>query len=101
MSAWPDACGHTRPRDKFLGTVEVEGKRLDVHVYQDNALDAPTPDMHVCIRYGAEPQDYLSPGEAGDFVRRCMSGLKVPQEYMAALPLVAREISKGDQTCHW
>ena len=82
----PDHCEHDRPRDRFLGTVQVGAKFYDVHVYQDNAL-ADTPDMHVCLRYGDKPSEYCSPGNASEFVKRCERGNVSPQ-YLAALSLV-------------
>ena len=84
---WIDECGHDRPRDRFLGTIEAGGDTYDVHVYQDNALSAPVPDMHVCLRYGNECSQYVSPGNATEFVR-VWSERKAPEEYTAALPLI-------------
>lgn len=67
---WRDACGHTRPRDRFLGTVIAAGCVYDVFVYQDNALDAVVLDMHVCVRFGPRRSAYLSLGNVPDYLRR-------------------------------
>jgi hypothetical protein len=86
---WPDLCGHTRPRDRFLGTFDLGNEVYDVFVYQDNALNSPKPDMHVCIRYGDEDSQYISPGNAEEFVERYAEA-GAPKEYRRALPLVQK-----------
>ncbi len=85
---WTDACGHTRPRDRYLGSFEWMSLVHDVYVYQDNALAARVPDMHVCFRYGERGDAYASPGNASDFVRRWDGRTDVPKEYEQALLLV-------------
>ena len=100
-----DGCCHDRPRDRFLGTVEGDGQRYDVYVYQDNALDEP-PDMHVCMRYGDDGPEYLSPGEARWFVDRVettrprrladMAPCAWPAHYVKAAALVRAWLEKGD-----
>lgn len=87
---WPDLCGHTRPNDRFLGSFIVDDDVYDVFVYQDNALSAPKPDMHVCIRYGDEDSQYISPGNAEEFVSRYAKGTGVSKEYRRALPFVQK-----------
>ncbi len=84
---WPDACCHDRPRDRFLGTVDVDDP-VDVFVYQDNALDAAVPDMHVCLRYGAEDHQYMSPGSVSQFIENTKKYFPNTSEYAMALPLV-------------
>lgn len=89
---FPDLCRHDRPRDRFLGTVECDGKKYDVHVYQDNALTAK-PDFHVCLRYGHGSSQYISPGNVETFVRMLKErqwALRNPPVYEAALPLVEK-----------
>lgn len=101
-----DACSHDRPRDRFLGTIEDEVRgQLDVYVYQDNALSAPVPDMNVCIRYGEEGSQYLSPGNVDEFVKRIRttkptefpSGRVVewPRYYVLAVDLIEKWINEG------
>jgi hypothetical protein len=91
-----DACGHTRPRDRFLGSVDAsEGNDLgvmyDVYVYQDNALDAETPDMHVCIRYGEKGEEYISPGNVDRFLERVRKDRKIlPAYYWRAAQLIEK-----------
>jgi hypothetical protein len=87
---WPDVCCHDRPRDRFLGSFEWLGRMYDVYVYQDNALDADIPDMHVCIRYGEQGELYISPGRADDFVRRVANRADAPDDYRLALPFVLK-----------
>ncbi len=87
---WPDVCRHVRPRDRFLGTVVAGAGTYDVFVYQDNALDATVPDMHLCIRYGVEDSQYISPGNATEFVKRWRESKDIPAEYLEALPLVEK-----------
>jgi len=98
---WPDACRHDRPRDRFLGTIEDErdGGPVDVHVYQDNALTAKVPDMHLCLRYGREGHEYVSPGNAIEFVRRWKGAETPSRMYLAAVPLVEAWIAaEGEGT---
>jgi hypothetical protein len=93
-----DACGHTRPRDRFLGSIdssELEGSgngdTWDVYVYQDNALDAETPDMHVCIRYGEKGEEYISPGNVDTFLERVRKDRKIlPAYYWRAAQLIEK-----------
>ena len=92
-----DACGHTRPLDRYLGTIKVAGhtvggSTLDVYVYQDNAQDAPVPDMHVCLRYASHAEAYASPGSAVAFVEYCRTAhpAQLTPEYAASWRLVAR-----------
>jgi len=80
-----DRCAHDRPRDRFLGTVVVGNNFYDVYVYQDNALDAAVPDMHVCLRYGEKPSEYISPGP----VARFMSIERPNTVYLETRPLIA------------
>ena len=87
---WPDACGHNRPRDRFLGSFEWMDRMHDVFVYQDNALAAAVPDMHVCIRYGEHGDHYISPGNAEAFVKRWEGRTDGSEDYMLALPFVKR-----------
>jgi len=57
---WPESCGH----GGYVGTFEaienvVEGvKTYDVYVWADSHGY-----QEVCLRYGPEGSDYLSPGE--------------------------------------
>jgi hypothetical protein len=92
---WPDHCEHNRPRDCFLGTIEHDGETFDVFVYQDNAL-ADVPDMHVCMRYGAEGSEYISPGPIAHFLDVCA---QFPQHtvYQLAKPLV-EEYQRTERT---
>ena len=80
-----DYCKHDRPRDRFLGTVAVGDNLYDVFVYQNNALDASVPDMHVCLRYGEMPSEYISPGNVQGFVTQIRHHNTV---YAAAFPLI-------------
>ena len=86
-----DACGHDGPRDCYLGTVKVGRGSVDVYVYQDNALDAPAPDMHVCLRYASHAEAYASPGPAVAFVEHCRTAhpAQLTPEYAASWRLVA------------
>lgn len=91
---WPDLCRHTRPRDRFLGTFDVDNEVYDVFVYQDNALNSPKPDMHVCIRYGDEDSEYISPGNAENFVRHA-KGWATDQVYRRALPFIQKWLKRS------
>jgi hypothetical protein len=64
---WHDCCRHDRPLDKFIGTFVVNNRYYDLWVYQDNALGEP-PDMNLCIRYGNEDSNYISPGPIDMFL---------------------------------
>jgi hypothetical protein len=90
---WPDLCDHSRPRDRFLGSFQNKGLMHDVHVYQDNSL-ASKPDMHLCIRYGALGDMYLSPGNAENFVSLWDGRADAPGDYKLALPLVMEWLKK-------
>lgn len=83
---WFDCCDHNRPNDRFLGTIHYEDITYDVYVYQDNALGR-MPDMHVCLRYGNEGREYLSPGPVDQFLFRAHL---IGGTYALAAPLVAR-----------
>lgn len=97
--AHPDACGHNRPRDRFLGTVAANGRAVDVYVYQDNALGEP-PIMHLCLRYARRACAYASPGDVGDFVQRWTGRADAPPEYRAALPLVIAWLAGSAESAH-
>ena len=60
---WENHCEH--PTDSFVGTIRdtTEHEVVDVYVYKQ-------PNMHkVCLRYGEEGQQYLSPhGDVGTFL---------------------------------
>lgn len=94
-SHWYDTCHHDRPLDRFLGTVKVANKLYDVWVYQDNALSAKVPDMHVCIRYSSKDSKYISPGNAQEFVERAAKYSDAV--YLAALPLVQAYLTEGSK----
>lgn len=87
-----DCCRHTRPLDRFLGTVTTNEEHenvYDVYVYQDNALSAPVPDMHVCLRYGNRGSAIRVPGPVDSFIERTeRHAPDCPKAYIAALPLI-------------
>ena len=98
-----DACNHDRPRDRFLGTVKGDGHLYDVYVYQDNALTVTIPDMNLCMRYGVEGGQYISPGSVDDFVvivrgpLRTLDGRLVvwPESYVRVADLIEKWIDEG------
>jgi len=97
---WKDACNHVRPRDQFLGALTCEGTRYDVYVYQDNALDAPVPEMNLCLRYSDQCSHYVSPGEVEDFVKICTTEQhrfcrgRAPYLYLKVLPMVEKWLAE-------
>jgi hypothetical protein len=61
--AWPDACRHDRPGDRFLGEATLDGKPVDVWIYEVSPwFESRRMHVHVCIRYGREDDEYISPG---------------------------------------
>jgi hypothetical protein len=88
-----DACGHScgsyigsavfyelvcDKQPSLEGSFTKDYRKLDVYVDGD----------HVCIRYGAEPPHYASPGSLLDFV---ITAIRHPSpHYMAALRVIQR-----------
>jgi len=61
--------------DRYLGPFWTESHAYDVYVYQDNELSAKVPDMHVCIRYGNDGSEYISPGSIALLAEEYQRGL--------------------------
>jgi hypothetical protein len=54
-SHWYDACHH--PTDSYVGSFSINNNKYDVYYFEGY-----TYDKEVCIRYGANCEDYMSPG---------------------------------------
>ncbi|KKN09792.1 hypothetical protein LCGC14_1043000 [marine sediment metagenome] len=84
-----DDCKHGK--DCYVGTVEVvhrrgaELARYDVYVFDDRILGP-----EVCLRFGDEGGEYVSPGRVADFVKTagCHWAEGYQTEYTAALELL-------------
>ena len=62
---WENHCEH--PTDTFVGTIRdtTEHEAVDVYVYKQRVTNV----YKVCLRYGEEGQQYLSPyGDVGTFL---------------------------------
>lgn len=93
---WPDHCDHARPCDRFLGTIVTSDRKpYDVFVYRDSERNG-VPDIHMCWRYGARCDQYVSPGPATkDWIariRETRGGL--PEHYEKALALTEKWIER-------
>jgi len=67
---WHDGCQHDK--DSFVASFELlnhKQKRMnkyDLYLFQDIGSGR----QHVCIRYGNEEGEYISPGHLGGFLTR-------------------------------
>ena len=60
---WHDCCEH--PKGSYIGTIEdTASGTIDVYVYPDSFHGCS-----VCLRYGSEGPQYISPGGLGWFLR--------------------------------
>ena len=68
---WENHCEH--PTESFVGTIRdtTEHEVVDVYVYKQRV----TNHYKVCLRYGEQADDYLSPyGDVGTFLYNVDSG---------------------------
>lgn len=68
---WEDGCRHlTDPNDIYVCSFEclahkkLEVKKYDLYVIRDDHFEGHS----LCIRYGNEPQEYISPGGLPTFL---------------------------------
>ena len=89
--SWPDGCGHKR--SEWVGTVKTwpsgssEPMAVDVYVHEG---DIGRSVAHVCIRYGAEGHEYLTPGSVLDFLAAAAINDKVSYYKEVAALLLKR-----------
>lgn len=62
-----DACGHGI--DTFIGTFKVFGGEDSIKYYDLYVFPSDLHGMEVCIRYGNEGYEYISPGSIMEFCR--------------------------------
>jgi hypothetical protein len=60
---FPNCCNH--PEGTFVAPFEFEGRKYDIYVYPGDAIPRP----HVCMRYGDERHEYISPGPLDVFLQ--------------------------------
>lgn len=108
---WPDSCGHLDDdRTTFLGTIWHEELCVpcDVYLWEDSKHPGapiihdqrlarsgePAERTEVCIRYGKEDREYVSPGAANNFAMRVLGAPEpeYPLYYVTAAQLVAWEM---------
>ena len=68
---WENHCEH--PTESFVGTIRdtTEHEVVDVYVYKQRVTNI----YKVCLRYGEQADDYLSPyGDVGTFLYNVDSG---------------------------
>jgi hypothetical protein len=87
---WKDQCNH--PADSYVGSFELttgdEGTdgKYDVYMYP-HRIDYLSG-LDVCIRYGDEGREYISPGELYGFVKRADDLGSKMSNYKAAADLI-------------
>jgi len=86
-AAFQDKCTHLGPHDEFLGCVRLNGRAYDVYVFDNMATGV----MHVCLRFGDAPADYLSPGPVETFINWHSGEEEI---YTSARPLVVAWLEK-------
>lgn len=70
MPHYENHCNHAD--EEFVGTMEIVNKikdqyvtsKFDVYVFADSYEG-----HHVCVRYGNEPEEYLSPGHVTNIAK--------------------------------
>ena len=78
MPKFEDHCLHGT--ESYVGSLTDEDEAVyDVYVYESD-IYGPPGEPHVCLRYGDEGADYLSPGPLSDVKRL---GLKSRLYFMA------------------
>lgn len=68
---WPDECGHED--GSYICSFELyvnRGKKPCVDKYDLYIFPQKHYLQEVCLRFGAQPQEYASPGSVGDFLSR-------------------------------
>ena len=84
---WFDLCKHNRPHDKYLGSFQTAHRSYDVWVYQDNA-SYNEPDMHLCIRYGSNHENYISPGNIKQFINTWRNNINADEIYIQTIEVI-------------
>ncbi len=69
---WPDSCNH--PTDSYICSFNYIYRNKIKDIFCDQQVDLYVfkngKDQELCIRYGVEGHEYISPGKLSDFISR-------------------------------